>query len=95
MPTTFEHLTAILMKDYKLQPDRLTLEAPLQGLGIDSLGTVELLWNIEDAFHIKLPSDAVELHTLGDVVRYIDQLIATQGVVAVAPPAEEQALHAG
>lgn len=81
MKTTFERLSAILMKDYKLQPDRLTLDAPLESLGIDSLGTVELLWNIEDAFQIKLPSDPVELPTLGDVVRYVDELVASQGVV--------------
>ena len=43
MTSTFERLSVILMKDYKLSPDRLTLDAPLEGLGIDSLGTVELL----------------------------------------------------
>jgi acyl carrier protein len=81
MTSTFERLSAILMKDYKLQPDRLTLDAPLDSLGIDSLGTVELLWNIEDSFQIKLPSDPVELPTLGDVVRYVDGLIASQSAV--------------
>jgi acyl carrier protein len=81
MKSTFERLSAILMKDFKLEPDRLTLDAPLEGLGIDSLGTVELLWNIEDAFQIKLPSDPVELPTLGDVVRYVDELIARQSVM--------------
>ncbi|MDL2339310.1 MAG: phosphopantetheine-binding protein [Pseudomonadota bacterium] len=87
MTTTFERLSAILLKDYKLQPDRLTVDAPLESLGIDSLGTVELLWNIEDAFQIKLPADPVDLPTLGDVVRYVDALIAKQGVVlAPAPP---------
>ena len=80
MTTTFERLSAILMKDYKLPPDRLTLDAPLESLGIDSLGTVELLWNIEEVFQIKLPSDPVELPTLGDVVRYVDELVASQGV---------------
>jgi acyl carrier protein len=81
MTSTFERLSAILMKDYKLQPDRLTLDAPLESLGIDSLGTVELLWSIEEAFQIKLPPDPVELLTLGDVVRYVDKLIVSQGVV--------------
>lgn len=78
MTSTFERLSAILAKDYKLSPDRLTLDAPLEGLGIDSLGTVELLWNIEDAFGIKLPSDPVDLPTLGDVVRFIDELVVRQ-----------------
>ena len=80
MTTTFEQLSAILVKEYKLTPDQLTLDAQLQDLGIDSLGIVELLWNIEDAFKIKLPSDQVGLTTLGDVVSYVDQLIAEQSV---------------
>lgn len=80
MTTTFEQLSAILVKEYKLTPDQLTFDAQLQDLGIDSLGIVELLWNIEDAFKIKLPSDQVGLTTLGDVVSYVDQLIAKQSV---------------
>ena len=94
MTTTFERLSAILVKDYKLEPDRLIPDAPLQSLGIDSLGTVELLWNIEDAFQIKLPSDPVDLPTLGDVVRYIDELVARQAAAAVAVRPGERALPA-
>ena len=86
MPTTFERLSTILMKEFKLSPDRLTLDAPLESLGIDSLGTVELLWNIEDAFKIKLPSDPVDLPTLGDVVRFVDELVLRQAADS-APPA--------
>jgi acyl carrier protein len=93
MKTTFERLSAVLMKDYKLQPERLTLDAPLESLGIDSLGTVELLWNIEDAFQIKLPPDPVELPTLGDVVRYVDELVARQGVVLATASVESPAMQ--
>lgn len=77
--TTFERLTAMLAKDRTLALDHPTLDAPLEGLGIDSLGMVEMLWNVEDEFKIKLPLKTVELHTLGDVVRYIDALVALQG----------------
>ena len=93
MTTTFDRMSAILMKDYKLQPDRLTLDAPLESLGIDSLGTVELLWNIEDAFQIKLPSDPVDLPTLGDVVRYVDELIARQGAGPASAPGGNPAMQ--
>lgn len=86
MTTTFERLCAILVKDHKLPLDRLTLDAPLESLGIDSLGTVELLWNVEDAFKIKLPSEPVDLPTLGDVVRFVDELVAKQGMT-LAPAA--------
>jgi acyl carrier protein len=76
--TTYERLQAILVKDYRLAPEALTLDAPLEGLGIDSLGVAELLFNVEDAFGIKLPPDPVQLATVGDVVRYVDDLVAAQ-----------------
>lgn len=87
MNTTFERLCAILVQDHGLPPERLTLDAPLESLGIDSLGTVELLWHVEDAFKIKLPSEPVALPTLGDVVHYVDGLVAAEvaGKVPAAP----------
>ena len=57
MTTTFERISAILVREYKLSPDQLTLDAPLEGLGIDSLASVELLWNIEDAFKLAVNPD--------------------------------------
>lgn len=94
MNTTFERLCAILVKDHKLPLDRLTLDAPLETLGIDSLGTVELLWNVEDAFKIKLPPEPVDLPTLGDVVRYVDELVAGQGMTLAAAAPVAPSLHA-
>lgn len=86
MTTTLERLCAILVTDYKLDPQRLTPDAPLEGLGIDSLGVAELLFNVEDAFKITLPPEPVLLPTIGDVVRYIDELAGAQhGEAAVAP----------
>jgi acyl carrier protein len=76
--TTFERLQAILVKDYRLAPEALSLDAPLEGLGIDSLGVAELLFNVEDEFRIKLPPEPVQLSTVGDVVRFIDSLVAAQ-----------------
>ena len=78
MTTTFEQLRAIVARDYKLDPELLTLDAPLEGLGIDSLGVAELLFNVEDEFRITLPPEPVQLPTIGDVVRFIDELIAAQ-----------------
>jgi acyl carrier protein len=87
MNSTFERLSTILIRDYRVKPESLTPDAPLDALGIDSLGTVELLWTVEDEFGIKLPSEPVDLPTVGDVVRYIDDLANSQagaGVTAAA-----------
>lgn len=74
MTDTFERLSELLIQEFKLEPEKLRLDAPLQDLGIDSLGMVELLWSVEEAFRIKLPDEPVELSTLGEVVAYIDRL---------------------
>lgn len=78
MKTTFERLAEIVAKDYPQPKQAVTLDTPLEALGIDSLGMVELLWQIEDSFQIKLPNELVKLQTLGDVVCYVDQLVAGQ-----------------
>ena len=85
--TTFDRLCAILMKDYKLEAGQLTPEAPLETLGIDSLGVADLLFNVEDEFGISLPPEPVQLVTIGDVVRFIDELVARPQGKADAPGA--------
>ncbi len=93
--TTLERLRAILVNDYKLDVARLTPDAPLEGLGIDSLGVAELLFNVEDEFKITLPPEPVQLPTLGDVVRYIDALSAAQHGAAGEAPVAGAAAAAG
>ena len=85
--TTFDRLCAILMKDYKLQAGQLTPDAPLEALGIDSLGVADLLFNIEDEFGISLPPEPVQLLTIADVACFIDELVATGQGHADAPSA--------
>jgi acyl carrier protein len=78
MKTTLERLQTILVTDYKLAPETLTPDALLEDLGIDSLGTAELLFNIEDEFKVVLPPEHVNLPALADVVAFIDQLVLEQ-----------------
>jgi acyl carrier protein len=92
MTTTFERLRAILVNDYKLEPAQVALDAPLESLGIDSLGVAELLFNVEDEFGIALPPEPVLLPTIADVVRFIDDLVAAQrGAAADAAPGDAAA----
>ena len=91
MTATYDWLRATLVKEYKLDPEKLTLDAPLDALGVDSLATAELLFNVEDAFGIVLPPEPVELPTVGDVVGFIDALILAQVGQAGAPASEASA----
>ncbi|HZT04403.1 MAG TPA: phosphopantetheine-binding protein [Steroidobacteraceae bacterium] len=76
--TTLERLSQILVQRYKLDPARLTPDQPLGELGIDSLGMVEMLFFIEEEFGVHLPSEGVTFGTLGEAVKYIDELITSQ-----------------
>lgn len=76
--TTLERLSRILVQRYKLDPARLTADQPLDSLGIDSLGMVEILFFIEEEFSVHLPSEGVTFGTLGEAAKYIDDLIAAQ-----------------
>ena len=82
MTTTFDRLAALLVKNYQIDPDKLTPDAQLESLGIDSLGAAELLFAVEDEFGIRVSAEPVSLPTVGDVVRYIDGLVASQGTAA-------------
>jgi acyl carrier protein len=90
MTDTHDRLIALLMRGHKLAPERLGLDASLQGLGIDSLAVIELLWDIEDQFQVKLPADPTVLVTVGDVVHQIEAALQPQD----PGPAATAALHA-
>ena len=81
---TTAQIIAMLVKDFKVEPVRLSPDARLEDSGIDSLGVAELLFNIEDEFHLKLPDVPLDLTTFGDVVRYVDEQIAAQLEAAAA-----------
>ena len=88
--TTTARIIALLVKDFKVDPDRLLPAARLEDIGIDSLGLAELLFNIEDEFHLKLPDVPLDLATFGDVVRYVDEQIAAQSTPLTVDPASAQ-----
>ena len=88
--TTLERLSRILEQRYKLDPARLTADQPLDSLGIDSLGMVEILFFIEEEFGVHLPSEGIAFGTIGEAAKYIDDLIAQQKAQKTAPQSTSQ-----
>jgi len=75
-----------------LPRERLSADARLDTLGMDSLSLLELMFKIEDGFHVKIPGDPpTGLRTVQDVVAYIDGLIADRSVQAAAGVAQSGA----
>jgi acyl carrier protein len=84
MTTTFEGLREILVKDYELDPARLTESTLLTDIELDSLALTELIFSLEDKYNVIAKTNGAGLVTLGDVARYIDGLVAERD--AAAPP---------
>lgn len=57
-------------------PEKVVAEAPLAALGVDSLMMLELIFEFEDRFGIKLPSNLKSPRTVGDLAATMDGLMA-------------------
>ncbi len=59
--------------------------ASLRDLGLDSLGTFELLFEIEEVFDLQIPNEVLQkLVTVADVIKYVEERI--QPPTRNAPP---------
>lgn len=80
--TTLQRTQRFLARRFAIGEDEITPERTLQSLGIDSLAALELLFDIEEEFGIRLSHDDQEITTLSDLVVVIEQELARQCAVA-------------
>ncbi len=87
MKSVQQRVKACVREVLEIDPeDGVTLNSHFANdLGADSLDEVELCMCIEDEFGLEIPGHVAEtLHTVGDVVTYIERKLAYQ---AAAHPA--------
>lgn len=72
---TAEKIIAILAKKLDVEITTIRLDTRLaEDLGVDSFGAVELMFEIEEAFGLKVPNSEIEhIRTVGDIADYIRQ----------------------
>ncbi len=80
MPSTEEITTKvveIVCKQLGVTKEKVAPETSfVNDLGADSLDTVELVMEIEDAFDLTIPDDEAEkIQTVGDAIRYIEKAV--------------------
>lgn len=65
----------IVVEHLGVKPAQVTPDAHfINDLGADSLGTVELIMSLEEAFDLDIPDDQAEqIRTVGDALVYIEQ----------------------
>lgn len=70
----FEKLKAIAVNDIGIDADKVKPESDIiKELGLDSLDIVDMLMKVEEIFGVTIDdSDVVELKTVADVVRFIE-----------------------
>jgi acyl carrier protein len=80
-----DKVVAILAEQAVLAPSEVRLDATLQDLGIDSLGLVEAIFAIEEAFDVEVPFNAndpgrseFDISTVETMVRAVETLVAAQ-----------------
>jgi acyl carrier protein len=61
-----------------VEADRITDDAVLADLGVDSLMLAELMFEAEDRLGISIGADEAAPHTVGDMRAVIDRLVASK-----------------
>ena len=78
-----DRVIAIIAEQAVLEPADVTMDSTLEDLGIDSLGLVESIFSIEEAFDITIPFNANEpdagdfdIANVAAIVSGIERLVA-------------------
>ena len=70
-----EKVKEIIVKQMGANKDQVTPDTSfINDLGADSLDTVELVMELEDAFDVSIPDeDAEKIQTVGDAINYVKE----------------------
>ncbi|MBN2544639.1 MAG: acyl carrier protein [Spirochaetes bacterium] len=74
MSDIFDKVKSIIVERLNVDEGKVTEDASfIEDLGADSLDSVELIMQLEEAFDIQIPDeDAEKISTVGDAVKYIE-----------------------
>jgi acyl carrier protein len=82
---TAEIIRAIIAERALLKPEDVSLDADPVALGLDSIGMVETIFAIEEAFNIAVPFNAnapetggFDISSIGGIIRSVEGLIAAR-----------------
>lgn len=70
-----EEIIKIVATRFDTDPEKITDSSNyVDDLGADSLDVAEMVMEFEDKFSINIPDDAQSIKTVGDTVKYIEEL---------------------
>jgi acyl carrier protein len=69
---TLERIRALAAKEFSIDPASLDPAAPLDKLGIDSLGFIDFMFKVEDEFGISVSDEELkDIRTLAALERHV------------------------
>ncbi|MBS1821012.1 MAG: acyl carrier protein [Acidobacteria bacterium] len=78
----------IIAKAKNIPTDTIHLDTTFEELNIDSLDKINISFEVEEAFSIEIPDEALgSLKTVGDVVNGVKQLVEAKAAAGSAPAA--------
>jgi acyl carrier protein len=79
----------IIAKSKAIPEDSVTLGSTFDSLAIDSLDKINISFEVEEAFDIEIPDDALgTLKTVGDVVSGVRKILAARTTTIPAAPTD-------
>jgi acyl carrier protein len=77
----------IIAKSKGIPADSITLDSTFDGLNIDSLDKINISFEVEEAFNIEIPDEALgTIKTVGDMVSGVGKLRENHPPAAVTTP---------
>lgn len=72
-------IVELLAEKYGVDADKVSDEATMADLGLDSLSVAELVFDIEDLFSIQIGTEDAEFGTFGEAVALVDRYLEGTG----------------
>ncbi|EGV50579.1 hypothetical protein Rifp1Sym_cu00050 [endosymbiont of Riftia pachyptila (vent Ph05)] len=70
-----------IAKQKQLSLDAISLDSKLQDLGVSSLDAITIVYEVEEAFDVEVPNDALErLDRVKDIVEGVSRLLSKDTV---------------
>lgn len=66
----------LLIEEFGLTAEQVQPDALLEGLGVDSLATIEFMFLVEERFKLDMPGEPIAVKTVADIAREVDALLA-------------------
>ena len=73
--SSYDYIRQVLIEKHEVKAEAIRPEATLVDLGLDSLGTAELMFDVADKYEIDIPDDRSNFSTLGEAVALVDEFI--------------------